>query len=708
VPHGLAPLRVDGGASATPRAPQTPVAALVSRAPHVVAVFGAGAMAGAAAAILCAAVLHTLTDRQNPVRRLTPACAVRMLLTVSAPQNGDRHMAQLYLLRRKAESAATGHYPNAGVFLRVVGRALLYAQSEPLSLALALLLLLYAASLLLRAAGVGGSRGSAFGKDADANGGGAVLERARTPRSSASAASMPQPAAGAADTSTAGDGVPGCIVHSSGTEAPGAGSEQLAVEEPPPPPVVRGPIAAPDVNPGMARGVARLLSRAGRTDAAADVAEVFSLLTGDLLGRTKSAEAADAVAPVAPKATADVEWALEGCGLSPEAAASAYIEEVFENSRYMPLQGWGSSYPGHLLPTDPVRRWSRLDVTQCADVLRDLVSIPPGWAWAHTWKKDMRGAEVGAVDSEGWSYAVDFPVRSRFCVCLSCLLCAEPALRSQFLKNPPTEGCGKESTLRCVRRRRWVRVRVPCADPPPASAVDLASPQRAVDAAEISHTPSPASAPLAAEALDGERPSTPAPEPLLDDSAADGWDCELPDLGLPADASPPSAAALEAEDSDGSDSLTPLLERARSVLLAARAASPAASSALRSALVAFLETETEAEAEQDDAPSVPPATEPVAIRPVRRELGRSEFEGDGSLFDLDAGCMAQEPPKASSSEPSARKTVVVPSSGLHARRVVTTPERCEPSPRASLARSWTDGVRSSFEVVASGSALQED
>jgi hypothetical protein len=177
--------------------------------------------------------------------------------------------------------------------------------------------------------------------------------------------------------------------------------------------VVRGPIAAPDVNPGVVRGVARLLSRAGRTDAAADVAEVFSLLTGDFLGRAKPADVADAVAPVAPQASADVEWALEGCDLSSEAAASACIEEVFENSRYMPLQGWGSSYPGHLLPTDPVRRWSRLDVTQCADVLRDLVSIPPGWAWAHTWKKDMRGADVGAVDSEGWSYAVDFPASSR-------------------------------------------------------------------------------------------------------------------------------------------------------------------------------------------------------------------------------------------------------------------------------------------------------
>ena len=337
-------------------------------------------------------------------------------------------MAQLYLLRRKAESAASGHYRDAGVFLRVVGRALLYAQSQPLSLALALLLLLYAASLLLRAAGVGGSRSGAFGTDAEGSGGGAGFQRVRTPRSSASAGSGAQPAPSAADAGTSGggaDGAPGCIVHSSGTGVPVA--EPLVAEdvcvEPPAPPVVRGPIAAPDENPGMVRGVARLLSRAGRTDAAADVAEVFSLLAGDFLGRgAKPAEVAVAATPVATsQTTADVEWALEGCGLSAEAAAAAYIEEVFENSRYMPLQGWGSSYPGHLLPTDPCRRWSRLDVTQCADVLRDLVSIPPGWVWAHTWKKDMRGAEVGAVDSEGWSYAVDFPVSPVACLLFAML-----------------------------------------------------------------------------------------------------------------------------------------------------------------------------------------------------------------------------------------------------------------------------------------------
>ena len=35
-------------------------------------------------------------------------------------------------------------------------------------------------------------------------------------------------------------------------------------------------------------------------------------------------------------------------------------EEVFENERYQPLLGWGSSWPGHLLPMDP-QRWSKHD-----------------------------------------------------------------------------------------------------------------------------------------------------------------------------------------------------------------------------------------------------------------------------------------------------------------------------------------------------------
>ena len=270
-----------------------------------------------------------------------------------------------------------------------------------------------------------------------------------------------------------------------------------------------------------------------------------------------------------------------------------------------------------------------------------------------------------------------------------------------------------------MRRRRWVRVRVPCADPPPASAVDLASPQRAVDAAEVSHAPPtpPVEAVSGAVEADGDRPSTPVPEPALDDSAAqpavDGWDCELPDLDLPADApdlpadaSPPPVAALQAEDSDDDESLTPLLERARAVLLAARGSptSPAASSALRSALVAFLE-EQPAEPAAPPA-SAPPASAPEPSRPVRRELERSSFEDEGSLFDLDAGFVAHHTKFSGSS--SVRRTVPMsPSTTLHARRVVTTPERCEPSPRAALARSWTDGVRSSVEAVASGGALQE-
>lgn len=43
------------------------------------------------------------------------------------------------------------------------------------------------------------------------------------------------------------------------------------------------------------------------------------------------------------------------------------VEEVFENERYQPISGWGSSWPGHLLPTDP-GHWSKRDFTNSSEV----------------------------------------------------------------------------------------------------------------------------------------------------------------------------------------------------------------------------------------------------------------------------------------------------------------------------------------------------
>jgi hypothetical protein len=347
----------------------------------------------------------------------------------------------MHLLRRKADSAASGHYAQAGFFLRVVGRALVFARSQPLSLALTLLLLLFGAAMLLRfgtGGGGGGAAGNPFarGGGSDGGGGGKRANGSVGHRRSGSHSGTPRaptPKASTGETPPSSDGAPGCIVHATapgdGASAPlddGASSAEEAAAAAEPTPVVHGPIAAPIENPGVVRGVARLLSRAGRDDAAADVAEVFSVLAGDFLGRGLKAPdvAAAGDAAAAQLGAVDRDWALDGYDLNAEASDAAFVEEVFENSRYMPLQGWGSSYPGHLLPTDR-RRWSRFDAAACADTLRELVFLPSGWAWAGVWKKDMRGAERGAVDSEGWSYAVDFKVR----------LCARSCARVSHIRH---------------------------------------------------------------------------------------------------------------------------------------------------------------------------------------------------------------------------------------------------------------------------------
>lgn len=48
---------------------------------------------------------------------------------------------------------------------------------------------------------------------------------------------------------------------------------------------------------------------------------------------------------------------------------STAIEEVFENQRYQPLAGgWGSKWPGHLMPNDPCR-WSNRDYSIKSQVI---------------------------------------------------------------------------------------------------------------------------------------------------------------------------------------------------------------------------------------------------------------------------------------------------------------------------------------------------
>lgn len=57
----------------------------------------------------------------------------------------------------------------------------------------------------------------------------------------------------------------------------------------------------------------------------------------------------------------------EGSSRNSEGKLSTVIEEIFENQRYQPLAGWGSKWPGHMLPGDP-SRWSNRDYSKTQPV----------------------------------------------------------------------------------------------------------------------------------------------------------------------------------------------------------------------------------------------------------------------------------------------------------------------------------------------------
>eukprot|EP00884_Botryococcus_braunii_P007808 jgi/Botrbrau1/17028/Bobra.49_2s0084.1 len=129
-------------------------------------------------------------------------------------------------------------------------------------------------------------------------------------------------------------------------------------------------------------------------------------------------------------------------------------EEVFENERLQPFRGWGHQWPGHFLPTDRVGHWSRRDDTPGGRSSMSFQTVEPrlrkGWVWLEEdWAIDISGLAEGAVDEEGWTYAVDF----------------------NWVSWPPPSGSGTPRLMRdFVRKRRWVRTRVRvgevCADLP--------------------------------------------------------------------------------------------------------------------------------------------------------------------------------------------------------------------------------------------------
>ena len=121
---------------------------------------------------------------------------------------------------------------------------------------------------------------------------------------------------------------------------------------------------------------------------------------------------------------------------------------MFENQRYQPgAGGWGSSYPGHLLPTDrnkytdePGRRKFKC---------KELVDLQParGYEFQGSWKLDK---DYTLCDEEGWSYAQDM---------------------WNLSANLKSESSMKAATgTTWTRRRKWVRTQIE--KPVPLMALD--------------------------------------------------------------------------------------------------------------------------------------------------------------------------------------------------------------------------------------------
>ncbi|KAH7316123.1 hypothetical protein KP509_21G079300 [Ceratopteris richardii] len=100
--------------------------------------------------------------------------------------------------------------------------------------------------------------------------------------------------------------------------------------------------------------------------------------------------------------------------------------EVFENERYEPLLGWGSTCPGHLMPTDP-KRWSKDDYTWSSQDFPGA-QLPTGLQRTENWIID----KTNLTDKDGWLYASDFS--------------------SHDWSGASNEGAPDKA----VRRRRWI------------------------------------------------------------------------------------------------------------------------------------------------------------------------------------------------------------------------------------------------------------
>ncbi|KAJ0408924.1 hypothetical protein P43SY_002803 [Pythium insidiosum] len=132
-------------------------------------------------------------------------------------------------------------------------------------------------------------------------------------------------------------------------------------------------------------------------------------------------------------------------------------DDLYEHERYSYLSfSWGSSFPGHLLPTDR-RRWSGIHGAPSAQH-REKVEpqLPVGWRWTSDWAIDK---ETSNCDADGWIYAFDFTM-----------------LNFMVKRNG---GRNAPKSTDYVRRRRWIRHRTRL--PPPTAQAAKEKPADAVD-----------------------------------------------------------------------------------------------------------------------------------------------------------------------------------------------------------------------------------
>eukprot|EP00887_Chlorella_sp_A99_P003923 scaffold11.g3923.t1 len=288
--------------------------------------------------------------------------------------------------------------------------------------------------------------------------------------------------------------------------------------------------------------------------------------------------------------------------LPPELEQAAVVEEIFENQRLQPFRGWGHTWPGHFLPTDRVSRWTvreqlipetgQIIIRGSSQVFSEVApGLPEGWLWVEdSWALDISGLITSCVDGEGWSYGLDFG----------------------YVMYPFAPGSGKKKISDFVRRRRWIRTRVP------AELYDQLG--AAASAAESESASTAASAPGgegAAAAADAGGGAAPQPEraaepgrlEAAEGAAMAGGDAETgraapevapaPAAGEAADAGPAAAAAGSvaqgsAEGQAASESSSAAVKSVVDALVDRVAEEAAVASAVAAAAVAAAVAEADA------------------------------------------------------------------------------------------------------------------